>query len=72
MTPSNALIPLALTALCAALLPNLAHAATPQPGKVFKDCKDCPEMVVLPPGHSPWARPKTKSAANPTKARCMP
>lgn len=50
MTPSAPLTTLALTALCAALLPNLAEAATPQPGKVFKDCKDCPEMVVLPAG----------------------
>ncbi|MBN2992849.1 formylglycine-generating enzyme family protein [Pseudomonas cedrina subsp. fulgida] len=41
---------LALTALCGALLPSLAQAAAPQPGKVFKDCKDCPEMVVLPAG----------------------
>lgn len=50
MTPSAPLTTLALTALCAALLPNLAEAATPQPGKVFKDCKDCPEIVVLPAG----------------------
>lgn len=28
-----------------------ALAADPAaPGKVFKDCKDCPEMVVLPAG----------------------
>lgn len=41
------------------LLPGLAHAAKHDehashaelhPGKVFKDCKDCPEMVVLPAG----------------------
>lgn len=50
MTPSAPLTALALTALCAALLPNLAEAATPQSGKVFKDCKDCPGMVVLPAG----------------------
>ena len=45
MTPSrlNPLTALALTALCGALLPNLAQAAAPQPGQVFKDCKDCPE-----------------------------
>lgn len=47
LTPLTALT---LTALCTAWLPNLAQAATPQPGKVFKDCKDCPEMVVLPAG----------------------
>ncbi len=52
MTPSRLkpLTALALTALCGALLPGLAQAAAPQPGKVFKDCKDCPEMVVLPAG----------------------
>ena len=31
-----------------------AQAATPgkasKPGTVFKDCRDCPEMVVVPPG----------------------
>jgi formylglycine-generating enzyme required for sulfatase activity len=47
----KALPALALTALCAGLLPGAAQAATPPaPGKVFKDCKDCPEMVVLPTG----------------------
>ena len=46
----NRLPALALTVLCGALLPGLAHAATPQPGNVFKDCKDCPELVVLPAG----------------------
>ena len=52
MNPSRLkpLTVLALTALCGALLPGLAQAAAPQPGKVFKDCKDCPEMVVLPAG----------------------
>jgi formylglycine-generating enzyme required for sulfatase activity len=37
----------------AAMLP-LSHAAGPgkssKPGTVFKDCPDCPEMVVIPPG----------------------
>ncbi len=48
---SKALPALALSALCAALLPGSALAATaPAAGKVFKDCKDCPEMVVLPTG----------------------
>lgn len=33
------------------LLANAAQAAeSPAPGTVFKDCKDCPEMVVLPAG----------------------
>jgi formylglycine-generating enzyme required for sulfatase activity len=42
---------LALALLIPGLLPNSAQAAaTLQPGKVFKDCKDCPELVVLPAG----------------------
>jgi formylglycine-generating enzyme required for sulfatase activity len=28
----------------------VAPAGGPKAGKVFKDCKDCPEMVVVPPG----------------------
>lgn len=27
-----------------------AEQDTPKPGDVFKDCADCPEMVVVPPG----------------------
>ncbi|WP_044466118.1 formylglycine-generating enzyme family protein [Pseudomonas sp. MRSN 12121] len=50
--------PLPLKRLCAAsllalfggLLSQGAQAATPHPGQVFKDCKNCPEMVVLPAG----------------------
>lgn len=47
---------LAYASLLAALCPLGAHAATSaqdasaKPGTVFKDCKDCPEMVVLPTG----------------------
>ena len=26
-------------------------ATAAEPGKSFRDCPDCPEMVVLPPGH---------------------
>lgn len=33
---------------CLLLVSAYAHAA--KPGDVFKDCKDCPEMVVLPAG----------------------
>ncbi|MGN7740393.1 dihydropyoverdine dehydrogenase [Pseudomonas sp. 22526] len=39
-----------LLALLGGLLCQGASAATQQPGQVFKDCKDCPEMVVLPAG----------------------
>ncbi|MGE8154891.1 formylglycine-generating enzyme family protein [Pseudomonas vancouverensis] len=40
-----------LLAALGSTLPGLALAYTaPLPGKVFKDCRDCPEMVVLPAG----------------------
>ncbi|MNV33841.1 Serine/threonine-protein kinase pkn1 [compost metagenome] len=42
---------LALLAVLGSALPSLAQAYTaPLPGKVFKDCRNCPEMVVLPAG----------------------
>jgi len=31
-------------------LAAMRKAATEKPGRVFKDCADCPEMVVIPPG----------------------
>ncbi len=44
-------LPLALGLVLMTGLSASALAASPaQPGKVFKDCKDCPEMVVLPAG----------------------
>lgn len=40
--------------LVVAAFSSLAHAAGPgkssEPGTVFKDCRDCPEMVVVAPG----------------------
>jgi formylglycine-generating enzyme required for sulfatase activity len=50
VTHLKLLTALLLTLVCGAMLPGLAQAAESQPGKVFKDCKDCPEMVVLPAG----------------------
>ncbi|MBV7575529.1 formylglycine-generating enzyme family protein [Pseudomonas sp. PDM32] len=42
---------LILLGLLGSTVPGLALAYTaPLPGKVFKDCRDCPEMVVLPAG----------------------
>ncbi|MDF2793333.1 MAG: chromophore maturation protein PvdO [Pseudomonas orientalis] len=66
MTPFRLkpLTALALTALCGALLPGLAQAA-PQPGKVFKDCKDCPEMVVLPAGTFTMGTPEDEVGREP-------
>ncbi|CAI8708077.1 Chromophore maturation protein PvdO [Pseudomonas sp. IT-P258] len=42
---------LTLLAVLGSALPGFAQAYTaPLPGKVFKDCRNCPEMVVLPAG----------------------
>lgn len=43
---------LARTALLVSLLPTFVQAATVETpsGTVFRDCKDCPELVVLPAG----------------------
>lgn len=32
------------------LVTTAAAAKAPAPGKTFRDCRDCPEMVVVPPG----------------------
>ena len=40
-------------ALCLAVWLSAGHAANPvnlNPGAVFADCADCPQMVVIPPG----------------------
>ena len=48
---AKAITGLALGALFASLVPGLVQASEPpKPGEVFKDCKDCPELVVLPAG----------------------
>jgi formylglycine-generating enzyme required for sulfatase activity len=61
-----------LTTLCSALLPGLAQAATPTPGKVFKDCKDCPEMVVLPAGTFTMGTPEDEVGREPDEGPMHP
>lgn len=57
---------LALSASLAGLLPGTAAAAEPLPaGKVFKDCKNCPEMVVLPAGKFTMGTPETEVGREP-------
>ncbi|MGC5702145.1 formylglycine-generating enzyme family protein [Pseudomonas sp. NFXW11] len=63
--PFKPLATLALAALLGSLLPNAALAADPQPGKVFKDCKDCPEMVVLPAGTFTMGTPEDEVGREP-------
>src|SRR5690349_13523696 len=47
MIARAALIAFALVATSALAADKQAALA---PGKTFKDCRDCPEMVVIPPG----------------------
>jgi len=62
-TPLLHLLP---TLAFAALLPAAAQAAAlPAPGKVFKDCKDCPEMVVLPTGTFTMGTPEDEVGREP-------
>mgnify|MGYP003526582997 FL=1 len=64
---------LMLTALAACLLPTAAQAATaPAPGKVFKDCKDCPEMVVLPTGTFTMGTPEDEVGREPDEGPMHP
>lgn len=45
----HALILAALAIFAGVASPSLA-GKLPAPGKTFRDCRDCPEMVVVPPG----------------------
>ncbi|KAF2391208.1 formylglycine-generating enzyme family protein [Pseudomonas frederiksbergensis] len=64
---------LAFAAVAACLLPGLAQAAEPtQPGKVFKDCKDCPEMVVLPTGTFTMGTPENEVGREPDEGPLHP
>ncbi|PKA68004.1 formylglycine-generating enzyme required for sulfatase activity [Pseudomonas baetica] len=69
LTPAvgaKALKALALAALMSGLLTSAAQAATaPAAGKVFKDCKDCPEMVVLPAGTFTMGTPEDEVGREP-------
>jgi formylglycine-generating enzyme required for sulfatase activity len=69
----NALPALVLAALASGLLPSAAQAATPPaPGKVFKDCKDCPEMVVLPTGTFTMGTPDDEVGREPDEGPMHP
>jgi len=69
----KALPALLLAALAASLMPGAAQAAAPaQPGKVFKDCKDCPEMVVLPTGTFTMGTPEDEVGREPDEGPLHP
>jgi formylglycine-generating enzyme required for sulfatase activity len=45
----------------------VAQGTSPDPGEIFKDCNDCPEVVVVPPGDfvmgandTPYEKPERK------------
>ena len=40
-----------------------------KPKDSFKECANCPEMVVVPAGASRWARRPASRNVSPTKAR---
>jgi formylglycine-generating enzyme required for sulfatase activity len=69
----KALPALGLAALLGCALPGLAQAAEPlKPGKVFKDCKDCPEMVVLPTGAFTMGTPEDEVGREPDEGPMHP
>ncbi len=60
----HALKPLALVATLFAVAPAFAAEAN-KPGSLFKDCKDCPEMVVLPAGSFTMGTPDDEVGRQP-------
>lgn len=60
----HALPPLALATLLLAA-PAAFAAEAHKPGAVFKDCKDCPEMVVLPAGSFTMGTPDDETGRQP-------
>ena len=64
--PLQRLGALMLLALLGSAIPSLAQAYTaPLPGKVFKDCRNCPEMVVLPAGTFTMGTPEDEVGREP-------
>ncbi len=64
---------LAFAAVVASLMPSAVQAAAPAPpGKIFKDCKDCPEMVVLPTGTFTMGTPDNEVGREPDEGPLHP
>lgn len=53
-----------LAAVAMALPALAAHADALRPGQVFKDCDDCPEMVVIPAGSFDMGSPASVKLGN--------
>lgn len=54
----TSLLPLFLISVLASFP---AHAQVEAPGTVFRDCPDCPEMVVIPPGSFVMGSPDSET-----------
>ena len=54
----------ALVATALALPVTLAHADELRPGQTFRDCDECPELVVLPPGSFDMGAPEGLKLGN--------
>lgn len=64
--PTNLLRPLSLLGLLGCLLAGPARGAHDhKPGEVFQDCKDCPQMVVLPAGSFQMGTPDDEVGRQP-------
>jgi formylglycine-generating enzyme required for sulfatase activity len=48
-------------AVAAGVVPAVAGGTSIQPGQVFKDCAECPEMVVIPAGRFLMGSPESES-----------
>lgn len=57
--------------LCGQALPAQAQSAAREPGEVFRDCADCGEMVVVPPGDFDMGSP-VKPAEQPVRHVVIP
>ena len=58
-----------LAAMLGCLVALSAHAVEPpKPGSVFKDCKNCPEMVVLPTGSFLMGTPEGEVGKEPDES----
>ena len=49
-----------LAAMTASAAPRLATNVSTQPGAAFRECRDCPEMIVLPVGQFTMGSPETE------------
>src|SRR5690242_3885822 len=57
---------LCIAALVQVVAVNPTVAANPTPhGRVFRDCRDCPEMVVIPPGRFMMGAPESEKGTSP-------